>query len=124
MIIKRAVWGNVRREACLNDRLVHEDQDLSVLIRAHGYKIKMLKDLLIKSDGERLSHIDKALEYEKREKATIERHLKTGALQKARIGGISHLSARLLFMALLPFGLLYAVLTTIFLIERKLKLRR
>jgi glycosyltransferase involved in cell wall biosynthesis len=125
MVVRREAWLEIKNELCEDDKLVHEDQDLSVVLKSHGKKIIFIKNLLISTDGLRLAYLPKALEYNHRRKLTLERHEELGTLQRAREhGSISPLRARLLEITLLPFGLLYGLLAGLYSTEKKLGIRQ
>jgi glycosyltransferase involved in cell wall biosynthesis len=125
MVLRRQAWLEVKNELCEDDELVHEDQDLSIILKSHNKKIIFLKNLLISTDGLRLAYVPKALEYNHRRRLTLNRHKESGTLQRAReYGSISPFRARSLELILLPCGLLYGLLAGIYSIEKKLGLRK
>lgn len=125
MIVRREAWLEAKSKLGKDDKLVHEDQDLSVVLKSYGRKISFIHNLLITTDGRRLLYIPKALEYNHRRKLTIRRHKELGTLQSAREhSSISPWRARLLEFVLMPFGLLYGLLAGLYTIEKKLGLRR
>lgn len=125
MVIRRNSWMRVKDLLCENDQIVHEDQDISVALKSDGAEIVFLHNLLITTDGRRLAYLPKSLEYNQRRRSTLRRHKELGTLQRARqYGSISPLRARLLEFALLPFGLLYGILASLYTIEKVLGLRK
>lgn len=121
MAVRRQAWLEVRNGLCEDDRMVHEDQDLSVLLKAHGKKMVFLSDLLMSTDGRRLAYLPKAIEYSKRHKLTLKLHKNNGNLQKARQrGGMSFILSKLLLISLLPVSGLYGLLAGIYSIEKKI----
>jgi glycosyltransferase involved in cell wall biosynthesis len=125
MVLRRSSWLEVKSRLCKDDKLVHEDQDLSVVLKSYGKNIVFIHNLQITTDGRRLLYVPKALEYNHRRRLTLERHQKFGTLDQARkYGSISPIGARLLEFALMPFGLLYGLMAGLYSIEKKLGLRR
>lgn len=120
MVIRREVWKDIKAQACLDDKEVHEDQDLSILIKSMGHKIAYRKDLLITTDGERLAYLPKGIEYQHRKQSTIKRHKSLGTLKQAQQDGLSRPLAWMLFVALLPLGVVYLVLSGVYSLEKKL----
>jgi len=55
LAITKKVWNQVKNEVCLDDRLVHEDIDLSFHIRKYG-KIYLNKEVVIKASGRRAKY--------------------------------------------------------------------
>lgn len=121
MVMRSEVWRTIHDETSTKDRAVHEDQDISVLTRLHGFRIKYVDDLLISTEGGRFASISKTLEYNKRRKATLLMH----RYNLKRIEhDISPLKARLTEIAMLPLGVVVGILTTISSLERALGLRK
>lgn len=82
MAITRRVWQAVRRDVCDDDKLVHEDQDVSVLVLASGGKIMRDNHLLMYTDGQTFHYFPKLVYYTKLRFMTIGRHKRTGAYAK------------------------------------------
>jgi len=55
LIITKKAWNQVKNEVCLDDKLVHEDIDLSFHIKKYG-KIYLNKSSVVKSSGRRIKH--------------------------------------------------------------------
>ena len=53
--IRKKSWEEVKGEICLDDRLVHEDVDLSFHIRKYG-KIYLNKSLIVEASGRRVKY--------------------------------------------------------------------
>lgn len=123
MVMKKSIWNEIKAKASKDDLEVHEDQDLSILIKAKGYQIKYDKNLLITTDGERLAYLPKALEYESRKHKTIKRHKALGTLKQAQKDTIWPPFAWLLFVVLLPFGLLYTLLAALYTLDKFIGIR-
>ena len=66
MAIRRSAWDKIKKDVCLNDKLVHEDQDLSILLA--GQRLKVVQDhkLIIKSTEWSYHRLPKLNEYLKR----------------------------------------------------------
>ena len=123
MAVRRRAWNDVREELCGDDHLVHEDQDLSVILKAHGKNIKYIKNLLISTDGRRQAYLPKALEYNQRHRSTMKLHKKQSTLYTARQKGcISYLRAKSIFIGLLPAAFLFGIFSGVYSLERKLGL--
>ncbi len=123
MVIAKDMWQKVKGQASTDDTEVHEDQDLSILIRAAGHSVKYDKNLVITTDGERLAYLPKAIEYEGRKHKTIRRHKELGTLELAKAGSLNSAVGWLLFMVLLPFGFLYFVVAAIYSLEKLIGLK-
>lgn len=123
MVIAKDIWQKVKAQASTDDTEVHEDQDLSILIRAASHSVTYDKNLIITTDGERLAYLPKAIEYEGRKHKTIRRHRQLGTLELAKKDSLNPISSWLLFIALLPFGFLYFVVAAIYSLEKMLGLK-
>lgn len=125
MALSRTAWQAVKSATAQEDLYVHEDQDLSVLVRAAGYNIAYLPNLRVTFDGYRQAYLPKALEYEKRRKKTVLLHRQQGTLQKAQQQvTLNPILAKLLWLAVLPLGLLFGLLTGVFTLECWIGLRK
>ncbi len=78
MAIRRNVWLKIRDKSCQNDKLVHEDQDLSLLIAGIGGKIKQDNKLLLISKTQDYIFWPKYHWYFKLRVLTKRRHQKMG----------------------------------------------
>lgn len=123
MVITKGMWAQIKGKASLKDSEVHEDQDLSILIKALGDRVVFDKKLIIHTDGERLAYLPKAIEYEKRKHRTIKRHGALGSLEMSQKDSLHPVSRWALFIVLLPFGLLYFVVALIYSFEKMVGLK-
>ncbi len=124
MVITKKIWQQIKKDTSLDDKEVHEDQDLSILIKASGHTVKYDNNLRIVTDGERLAYLPKAIEYERRKHATIRRHKQLGTYQKARAENTLNIFlAAVLFVVLLPFGFVAFLLTVLYSLEKMLGLK-
>lgn len=123
MVIRSTMWQEIKAELCKDDKLVHEDQDISVIATSHGKRIKYVDDLIIYADGIRFLDIFKAIEYQKRKRNTLRFHDEKGTLKKARKNGINRSYAWLLLVVTLPIGILSGIFCIAYLLEQKLKNR-
>ena len=104
--IRRSAWLRVRDDVCLDDRQVHEDQDVSLLIAGTGGEIKQDNKLLIRTHGQSYLFLPKLLYYGVLRARTRKRHKALGTLARPE--------ARLLsFWSTLP-GRVYAAVAGIF----------
>lgn len=84
MVIRRSVWLEIKDQSSLDDKAVHEDQDLSVLISSTGKKIIYNPKMSGITDSENYSDYFKFAEYKKRQVATYNVHKQTGNLESAQ----------------------------------------
>jgi len=84
MAIRNQIWQSIRSETSTDDKLVHEDQDLSLLLAGHGYKVKQDFKLLIDTESRASSYhkISKFKQYIKRSQNTKKLHDSKGTLKK------------------------------------------
>lgn len=54
MILRKSVWEKVKDQVCLNDKMVHEDIDLSIHLLKNGCVIKKDHSLVVKASGRRI----------------------------------------------------------------------
>lgn len=84
MVIRRSVWQQIKAQTSYDDKAVHEDQDLSVLVASIGKKIIFNPKMSGQTDSENYSDYFKFAEYKKRQIATFNLHRSNGNLEKAR----------------------------------------
>ncbi len=118
MVIRKSIWHEIKKQTSKDDNEVHEDQDISILIKSRGYKIDYINSLRITTDGERMAYIPKMLDYELRKRKTYKRHKKMGTLAKARQDALSKPVAWVIGLTLLPFGLVALLLAGFYSIEK------
>ena len=63
MAIRATAWETVKDKVTLDDRLVHEDQDISVWIAANSGRIEQFKDVLMTTDGSAFRGLQKTVYY-------------------------------------------------------------
>ncbi len=120
MAIKRSIWVKIRKSACLDDKLVHEDQDISLLVAGLGGKIRQDDRFLVTVEEQNYIYWPKYHWYFKLRVITKRRHQKMGTYSSPtfpRVSAFVRLRGRLLrvfvgypleFLVLLlfPFDLL------------------
>ncbi len=76
MSITKAVWEKVKNNVCVDDKLVHEDIDLSIHIANVGGKIHVDNSLVIATSGRRIKERPASffIEYTKRLFTTVNAH--------------------------------------------------
>jgi glycosyltransferase involved in cell wall biosynthesis len=95
MAIRKSAWNKVKNQVCLDDNLVHEDQDLSVLLASQNLKIIQDDKLLITTAGQSYHYFPKLFNYSLLLNQTIKLHKTRGTLPVPR-------SVRLGFWQVLP----------------------
>ena len=75
MAIRRSAWMEARAHTCPDDQLVHEDQDLSLVMLGQGRAIVQDNKLLIKTAGRSYLYWPKFWEYLKRTFKTKQYHI-------------------------------------------------
>ncbi|HSX52813.1 MAG TPA: glycosyltransferase family A protein [Patescibacteria group bacterium] len=109
MAIRKSTWVKAREAITLDDSIVHEDQDLSMVVLGLGMKIIQDNDLLIMTSGRSYLYWPKFWEYFKRTFKTKNYHL-----QKNTIAADSPL--RLSFFTVLPGAIIGWALTGVFIV--------
>ncbi len=76
MALTKKIWKKVAKSVCLNDKLVHEDIDLSLHILKAGGKIYFDNHLVVKASGRRIktNPLSFFIEYPIRLIKTLNRH--------------------------------------------------
>ncbi len=73
MAIRKSVWQEVKSHTAQQSSLAHEDQDISIVLHALGYKTHYRKDLLVEAGAERFWNPPKLWKYYRRSLATMNR---------------------------------------------------
>lgn len=79
MAISRQAWAQVRGQVCLDERIAHEDTDLTLLMLAAGMPIKFDSGLRITTNGQSYHYWPKLYEYCARGVSTLRHHKKRGS---------------------------------------------
>ena len=101
MAIRKTAWGLVKNKVCLDDKKVHEDQDISLCMAAKGMKIAVDNHLLITTNGQTYRYLPKLLHYSRLYESTKKMHIENGNLLSPNV-------RRLGFFNTLP-GRIYAL---------------
>ncbi len=83
MAIRRTAWEVIKDEVCLDDTMVHEDQDMSILLASYGYRVHRDKDLLMYTDVQTYHQWRKFKEYAYRRMTTRRLHRGKGSLERS-----------------------------------------
>lgn len=82
MVMRRGAWEAIKSKACLDDTLVHEDQDLSYLLAGQGRRVIRSNNLLISTDSDSYHDWEKFSEYVHRRFQTRRYHQALGTLAR------------------------------------------
>lgn len=82
MAISREAWQAVRHDVCLDDAIVHDDQDLAYLLNGYGFRIIRDNRLLVHTYGQHYSIWPKLREYMHRRGTTRRLHEDKGTLRR------------------------------------------
>jgi glycosyltransferase involved in cell wall biosynthesis len=120
MAIRKSAWDAVEDAVCLDDSIVHEDQDLSLWIAAQNMNIKQMNNLIISTSGHTYRYLPKLFAYSRLFQSTKRLHENNGNLSKTRtlsyptllpgMIGAALLSAPLFLVSIVLFPLDYALL--------------
>lgn len=84
MALRKSIWGKIRKEVCMNDKIVHEDIDLALHIARYG-KILFDEKLVVVSSFRRWKKLTPYFEYPYRYIRTIQHHTQSmKGLRKSR----------------------------------------
>ncbi len=81
MAIRSSAWKKIRDQACLDDAMVHEDQDLSYLLAGKGLRVVRDNRLIMNTNGQTYHEWAKFVEYVQRRWRTRHMHTAKGTLQ-------------------------------------------
>lgn len=85
MAIRSSSWKKVKSQVCLDDSLVHEDQDLSLCMAANGDKIVFQPDLQVTTNTQSFRYLGKLIHYSQLFKDTKAMHEKNGNLASPKM---------------------------------------
>ncbi len=85
MAIRSSSWKRVKSKVCLDDLLVHEDQDLSLWMAANGDKIIFRPDLQVTTNTQSFRYLGKLMHYSQLFKDTKAMHEKNGNLASSKM---------------------------------------
>lgn len=106
MAIRSSAWQKIKDSTCLDDGLVHEDQDLSLLMHEHGFNLHRENRLRITTGGQTYHHFPKLITYTGRMYNTRRYHLDLHSLQTVPR---QYPLARRLFLWLIPGPIVLSV---------------
>lgn len=95
MAISKKAWDAVSSSVCLDDKQVHEDQDVSLWIASGGGKLIQNNNLLITTNGQTYRYLPKTIKY-------LFLHARTKAFHKANGNLASEKLPKLGFFTTLP----------------------
>ena len=78
MAIRRTAWKAIRHDVCLDDKVVHEDQDISLLLQSKGGRLKYNDDLCFTSYSQAYHYFPKLVRYTVMRHTTRNYHRKRG----------------------------------------------
>lgn len=78
MAIRSSAWHEVKNLVCLDDKLVHEDQDISLCLISRGGKLQLNTSLKITTEGQVYHYFPKLHEYLGRVVKTRKYHRQAG----------------------------------------------
>ncbi len=81
--MRKEAWQKIKNEVCTNDRLVHEDIDLSIHLAKYG-KIKFDTKLIVDSSPRRWKKLMPYIEYPYRYITTVQQHMNLPAHLKLK----------------------------------------
>ncbi len=102
MAIRSKAWDDIKDRVCLDDTVVHEDQDISLLLAWAGYRVTVSSKLLASVDANVITDYQKLLQYRKRRNTTRQLHRENKTLKPSIQLNIRYA----LFVMLLPTQLL------------------
>ena len=123
MAIRRSAWQTIKPRTSTDDRAVHEDQDISVLLAACELTVKRDNHLLMVTGSEQFAYLPKVWEYAARRSRTRRYHAALGTLETAQkfsdIGKLVALMTRLTVLPIAALALVVAIYSTIIQVIRR-----
>ncbi len=113
MAITKSAWLEVKDVVCLDDSMVHEDQDVALWIVSNSHKIIQANDLLTYSDNQSFRYIPKFIHYSKLRNKTKKLHKELGNLPaplKFRIPMVERIGSHLLSVPVAIAGFLVSLI--------------
>lgn len=80
MALRRDAWLAVANDVCLDDSMVHEDQDLTLCLNAKSKKIVKAYDICVLAPDQSSRYLPKLIHYIQKRKMTATIHRKKGNL--------------------------------------------
>lgn len=80
MAVRKTAWSEVKDLVSTDDRIVHEDQDISLWLAGKGYIIKQTNDVIVVSTNQSFRYLPKLLHYQRMRISTKRFHRKAGNL--------------------------------------------
>lgn len=109
MAVRKSAWQKIKDKACLDDGLVHEDEDISLLISAIGGKIIQVNDLVMRARKQSYHYFPKFCKYMKLAKKTKKYHQAKGTFSATNFTKINLLRALPGFLASIIIGTPYVI---------------
>jgi glycosyltransferase involved in cell wall biosynthesis len=109
MVITAEVWQQIRPKAHLDDKVVHEDQDLSLLLAASGGKSMRDNRLIVRTEEQSYQYWPKLKEYLLRRWHTKRLHQQIGTYLSPDMVTISVVRGICYTVVALPLSLLFVV---------------
>lgn len=85
MAMRRTAWEQVASKVCNDDRLVHEDEDVSLWLASRGAVIAQDSRLIMTTNGQTYRYLPKLLQYWRLFSLTKRIHLRNGNLSDPRL---------------------------------------
>lgn len=89
MAIRKSAWEAVRGDVCNDDKIVHEDQDISLCMAARGLRIDQDNGLIITTRGQTFHYFPKIVHYWKLEHSTMRLHRERGTFSSPKFPRLS-----------------------------------
>lgn len=113
MAVSRQAWEKVKDKVCVDDSVVHEDQDIALWMAGQELKIIQANDVKITSSNQSFRYLLKLRHYERLRISTKRFHKKAGNLpapKSVRISWLLRVTALLLAFIPTVYGVFCSVL--------------
>jgi hypothetical protein len=85
MVVRARDWKIIKKEVCKDAKVVHEDQDISLLLHAHGKKLVNSKTMFFTSYSQAQHYFPKLMYYSRLRNKTRAYHRKRGSFKTMKL---------------------------------------
>lgn len=109
MALRKSMWQKIKSEVCLDDDLVHEDEDVSLLIAAHGGIILQVNRLIMQARKQSYHYFPKFVKYMLLARKTKKYHQQRGTFSAADFQKLSRIKVIPGMCLSILFGIPYVI---------------
>ena len=113
MAVRKTAWNYVKDDVCLDDKAVHEDQDIALWLAGKSLIIRQTNDLHCTAYNQSFRYLPKMLYYIRLRSNTRIYHLKAGNLpapEAVRISNVHRIGSYMFSVPVLFYGLILGII--------------